>query len=50
MLAQTGDEALQPGLDRLASDLKSGRWHELYRDLLEREDLDAGYRLLIADT
>jgi hypothetical protein len=50
MLAQTGDEALQPGLDRLASDLRSGRWHERYRDLLEREDLDAGYRLLVADT
>ena len=49
MLAQTGDTALRPGLDRLAADLESGRWHERHRDLLEREDFDAGYRLLIAD-
>jgi hypothetical protein len=49
MLAQTGDMTLQPGLDRLAADLESGRWHERHRDLLEREDFDAGYRLLIAE-
>jgi hypothetical protein len=49
MLAQTGDTALRPGLDRLAADLESGRWHERHHDLLEREDFDAGYRLLIAD-
>jgi SAM-dependent methyltransferase len=49
MLAQTGDTSLQPGLDRLATDLESGRWHERHRDLLEREDFDAGYRLLIAN-
>jgi SAM-dependent methyltransferase len=48
MLAQTGDAALRPGLDRLAADLDSGRWHERHRDLLDREDFDAGYRLLIA--
>jgi hypothetical protein len=42
-----GDEAgRRPGLDRLAADLASGRWHERHRDLAE--EYDAGYRLLIA--
>jgi SAM-dependent methyltransferase len=49
MLAQTSDSALRPGLDRLAADLESGRWYDTHRDLLDREDIDAGYRLLIAD-
>jgi hypothetical protein len=49
MLAQTADSALQPGLDRLAADLESGRWYETHRNLLEHEDIDAGYRLLIAE-
>lgn len=49
ILAQTGDEALRPGLDRLAADLESGRWRDRYRDLLEREEFDAGYRLVIAE-
>ncbi|MFF3552790.1 hypothetical protein ACWD4V_04890 [Streptomyces tsukubensis] len=49
LLAQTGDEILQPGLDRLSDDLGSGRWHRRHADLLDREALDAGYRLLVAD-
>ena len=49
MLAQPGDEMLRPGLDRLAADLESGRWHNRHGDLLRREDFDAGYRLLITE-
>jgi SAM-dependent methyltransferase len=48
MLVQTGDEVLRPGLGRLAADLESGSWHDRHRDLLGREDFDAGYRLLVA--
>jgi SAM-dependent methyltransferase len=48
-LAQTGDEALRSGLDRLGADLQSGRWLERHRDLLRRKEVDAGYRLLIAE-
>jgi SAM-dependent methyltransferase len=48
MLAQVGEEVLRPGLERLAADLKSRRWHERHRDLLERADYDAGYRILVA--
>ena len=49
MLARAGDERLRGGLDRLAADLESGRWQAQHPDLLDREDLDVGYRLLIAD-
>ena len=47
LFAQTGDEALQPGLARLSDDLSSGRWHQRHADLLDREALDVGYRLLM---
>ncbi|MFE9610845.1 methyltransferase domain-containing protein [Streptomyces sp. NPDC006012] len=49
LLAQTGEEILQPGLARLSDDLSSGRWQQRHADLLERETLDVGYRLLVAD-
>lgn len=49
MLAQTGEEVIRPGLARLADDLSSGKWRERHADLLDRETLDAGYRLLIAE-
>jgi methyltransferase family protein len=49
MFAQAGDEIIQPGLARLSDDLSSGRWHQRHADLLDREALDAGYRLLVAD-
>jgi hypothetical protein len=48
-LAQPGDAALAPGLRRLEADLASGAWHDRHRDLLDRDTLDGGYRLLIAD-
>ncbi|WP_329350553.1 class I SAM-dependent methyltransferase [Streptomyces sp. NBC_01261] len=49
MLAQTGDNTLAPGLTALADDLTTGRRHTRYTDLLTRDTLDAGYRLLVAD-
>jgi SAM-dependent methyltransferase len=49
MFAQADEEMLRPGLDRLAADLESGRWRRRRSDLLARETLDAGYRLLIAE-
>lgn len=47
-LAVLPPRQLEPGLERLERDLSTGRWHETYRHLLEREALDLGYRLLIA--
>jgi SAM-dependent methyltransferase len=49
MLAQTGEEALAPGLSRLADDLSSGRWHDRHADLLTLDQADVGYRLLVAE-
>lgn len=37
------------GLDGLADDLDSGRWQERYRELLGRNQLDLGYRLLVTE-
>jgi SAM-dependent methyltransferase len=48
MLAQHSDAAVRPGIDRLAADVASGRWSDTYRDLLAHDELDLGYRLLIA--
>jgi SAM-dependent methyltransferase len=34
-------------LKRLADDLESGRWQQLYGEVLAKEELDMGYRLLV---
>jgi hypothetical protein len=39
---------LAPGLERLRDDLETGAWAERHADLLERDELDLGYRLLAA--
>jgi SAM-dependent methyltransferase len=49
MLAQAGEEAIAPGLSRLADDLASGRWHDRHADLLDLAETDVGYRLLVAE-
>lgn len=38
-----------PALAKLEDDIRSGAWAERYSDLLERDTLDIGYRLVIAD-
>jgi hypothetical protein len=47
--ARATEDELRPGLDRLAGDLRTGRWHAAHADLLERDSLDVGYCLLIVD-
>jgi SAM-dependent methyltransferase len=37
-----------PGLARLADDLSSGAWHARHADLLDRDEIDLGYRILVA--
>jgi SAM-dependent methyltransferase len=39
----------QIGLERLADDLATQRWHARHGELLAREALDLGYRLLVAE-
>jgi hypothetical protein len=48
VLAARTEEEVGPGLERLRADLDSGAWAERHADLLEREELDLGYRLLVA--
>jgi len=49
MLAYADKEDLADGLARLAADLRSGQWHRRHAELLGRDQLDAGYRLLVSD-
>jgi SAM-dependent methyltransferase len=44
-----GAEQLLDGLEELAEDLQTGRWEDRNRDILEREELDLGYRLLVTE-
>ncbi|MEM7455721.1 MAG: class I SAM-dependent methyltransferase [Planctomycetota bacterium] len=46
--SQIDDRAIQPGIEALQEDLRSGAWNRKYADLLERDELDCGYRLIIA--
>jgi SAM-dependent methyltransferase len=41
--------SVEEGLGRLAADLESGAWHRRHADLLELDELDCGYRLVVAD-
>lgn len=38
---------VEPRVARLAADLESGRWHDRYGHLLDLDELDAGYRLVV---
>ena len=49
-LALMHDEILEPGLRRLDEDLRSGRWAERNRHLLDVDTYDWGYRLVICGT
>lgn len=41
---------VEDGMARLAADLASGAWHERHGELVERRELDLGYRLLVGET
>jgi hypothetical protein len=47
-LALLDDRALQPGLEQLAADLKSGTWQQRNAELLNQDALDVGYRLVVS--
>jgi SAM-dependent methyltransferase len=48
VLAKRTDAELADGLARLRADIASGAWARRHTDLLERDELDLGYRLLVA--
>jgi hypothetical protein len=41
-------ESTALGIARLQADLASGAWQERHADLMERDSIDMGYRLLVA--
>lgn len=48
-IAGLDQQSVQSAIARLAADLESGRWNDRHQDLLGRDSLDAGYRLLTVD-
>jgi SAM-dependent methyltransferase len=46
-LAKRSEDELAEGLARLRADLDSGAWARRHAELLERDELDLGYRLLV---
>jgi hypothetical protein len=42
-------DVVSRALQRLATDLKSGEWRRRNAELLELDELDLGYRLVIAE-
>jgi SAM-dependent methyltransferase len=48
-LARLPEEGLNPGLERLRQDLDSGAWQTRHPDLLDRDAIDAGLRLVVRD-
>jgi SAM-dependent methyltransferase len=46
-LAKRTDAELADGLARLRADIDSGAWARRHADLLERDELDLGYRLIV---
>jgi SAM-dependent methyltransferase len=47
-LALLAPDDIEPGMARLAADIESGAWRERYGHLLDLDDYDAGYRLVVA--
>lgn len=47
-LAQTDADAVRKGIRRLHEDLESGRWHARHQDLLDSDEWDAGFRLIVS--
>jgi SAM-dependent methyltransferase len=49
MLALTAEPELREGLSRLGADLATGAWTDRHADLLDKPQLDLGYRLVVSD-
>jgi hypothetical protein len=49
LMALTSKPQLKDGLARLRSDLTSGAWQRAHGDLLQKSELDLGYRLVVGE-
>ena len=48
-IARLPSEVVDRAMAQLADDLASGAWHRAHRDLLAQDEIDAGYRIVMAD-
>jgi hypothetical protein len=42
-------EEVSAAIERLRADLESGEWHRRNAAILDRDELDLGYRLIVAE-
>jgi SAM-dependent methyltransferase len=49
VFAKLDSAAVETAMARLQGDLESGTWHRRHGELLELEELDLGYRLVVAE-
>jgi SAM-dependent methyltransferase len=49
LFALLPERHVKDGVDRLRDDLETGRWRARHADLLARDELDLGYRVLVAE-
>jgi hypothetical protein len=49
VFSRVGAEEVEQALAALKQDLDSGEWERRHADLLQLDELDLGYRLVIAD-
>jgi SAM-dependent methyltransferase len=49
LFAMTPEAELHQGLSQLSTDLDSGVWDRRHRNLIDLEELDLGYRLLVTE-
>lgn len=47
-IARLPTDVVEPAIARLADDLATGAWHEAHADLLDADEVDAGYRLVVS--
>jgi hypothetical protein len=49
-MALLDPDVVEQRMNRLEGDLASGAWYRRHRELLDKTELDLGYRLLVAET
>lgn len=47
--AEMSSDEIDDGLKQLAADIHSGAWEKKYHQLLERDELDLGYRIIVSE-
>ncbi|MHB1139893.1 MAG: SAM-dependent methyltransferase, partial [Microthrixaceae bacterium] len=48
VIARLPEDEVRAGMARLARDLENGAWQDRHADLRDLDEIDAGYRLVVA--